>query len=60
MRLFTTRDESAGYIVREDRNLNLQEVFLITDFTNLELEEIVNLSVGQKSNFDGISVERSQ
>lgn len=60
VRLYTMRDESAGYISREDPELNLRQVMNMTDFTDTELDSIACMEAGKKLDFGGITVERTQ
>lgn len=58
MKRYTTRDESAGYISAEDKDLSLVGVYHMTDWTDDQFDTISEMIVGQKLNFNGITVER--
>lgn len=69
MKRYTMRDESAlsiDKIVKErhypptDENLSLQAVNGMTDFSEQEFEAISEMNVGEKLDFDGITVERTK
>lgn len=58
MKRYTTRDESAGYISAEDKGLSLVDVYHMTDWTDDQFDKISEMKIGEKLNFDGITVER--
>lgn len=60
MKRYTTRDESAGYISAEDKGLSLAGVYHMTDWTDEQFDTIAQMDVGQKLNFKGITVERTE
>lgn len=59
MKRYITRDESAGYISAEDSDLSLVGVYHMTDWSEEEFEKISEMKVGDKLNFNGITVERT-
>lgn len=58
MKRYTTRDESAGYISAEDKGLSLVDVYHMTDWTDDQFDTISEMKIGEKLDFDGITVER--
>lgn len=56
---YTTRDESAGYISCEDKDLSLLNVCQITDWTDEQFDLISNMKIYDYYKFNGISVERT-
>nr|UWF98059.1 MAG: hypothetical protein [Bacteriophage sp.] len=58
MKRYTTRDESAGYISAEDKGLSLVDVYHMTDWTDDQFDKISEMKIGEKLNFDGVTVER--
>lgn len=59
MKTYTTRDESGGFVAAEHSGLHLQGVAVTTDWTDEEFEKISELSIGEKFEVDGITVERT-
>lgn len=60
MKKFTTSDESSGYVSAKDEGLTLAGVYLITDWTDEQFDQIACMEVHQKINFDGICVKRTE
>lgn len=60
MKRYTTRDESAGYVSAEDKGLSLVGVYHMTDWSEQEFDKISEMKVGDKLNFGGITVERTE
>lgn len=58
MKRYTTRDESAGHISAEDKGLSLVDVYHMTDWTDDQFDKISEMKIGEKLDFDGITVER--
>lgn len=60
MKRYIIRDENAGYISAEDKGLSLIGVYHMTDWTDEQFDAIAQMEVGQKLNFEGITVERTE
>lgn len=61
MKRYTTADESAGFNPNlVDKNLSLQAVCEITDWCEEDFDKISEMEVGEKLDFQGITVERTK
>ena len=60
MKKYTTRDESTGCVSREDPGLTLFGVYHITHWSASDFDKISEMKTGEKLNFEGITVERTE
>ena len=60
MKRYTTKDESSGYISAQDDNLSLVGVYHITNWNDEQFDKISEMKVGEKLDFDGVTVERTK